>query len=469
MSGRTHYLRCGSRLKVNDLSGENFYLGECFVKLISMLRSRKMLALLMLGFASGLPAAQADGLLPLWLKDQQFADKAVTPILALAGIPIAFKFLWSPLVDRFVPPFLGRRRGWLIITQIILLVLLSTLAIQHPDSKDIGLYFEVTGFTFFKLRIDPFIINLTFFKALVLLIGFVSATQDIAADAYRTEALPDQAEKATGAALWTNGFRISYLLAGSLLVLLVKPLTWNGVYFLVAGMMLIGIAASWFAPEPAHNEKPPASFVDAVVLPFREFFNRKGLIDAIAILVFILVYKLGDNLARIGGKLYFKKIGFSNEIIGTQTAIATISAMMGALFGAWIILKVGLNRALWIGILLLAVGISPYLLMVGNGTASLPLLALSVNAEYFFGGTEAAVFVAFLMNLCNSRFTATQYALFSGIVFLGRSIVIWYSGAVIEAVGYQNFFWLCIASTIPGLLLLTYIAPWNKTDSDLPA
>jgi MFS transporter, PAT family, beta-lactamase induction signal transducer AmpG len=405
-----------------------------------------MLALLMLGFASGLPAAQADGLLPLWLKDQQFADKAVTPILALAGIPIAWKFLWSPLIDRYVPPFMGRRRGWLMITQVTLLILLSILALQHPDSK-----------------------NVDFFKALVLLIGFVGATQDIAGDAYRTEALPDQSEKATGAALWTNGFRISYLLAGSLLVLLVKPLTWNGVYFLVAGMMLIGIAASWFAPEPTYNEKPPASFADAVVLPFREFFNRKGLIDAIAILVFILVYKLGDNLARIGGKLYFKKIGFSNEIIGTQTAIATISAMMGALFGAWIILKVGLNRALWIGILLLAVGISPYLLMVNNGTANLPLLALSVNAEYFFGGTEAAVFVAFLMNLCNSRFTATQYALFSGIVFLGRSIVIWYSGAVIESMGYQNFFWLCIASTIPGLLLLTYIAPWNKTDADLPA
>jgi MFS transporter, PAT family, beta-lactamase induction signal transducer AmpG len=301
------------------------------------------------------------------------------------------------------------------------------------------------------------------------LIGFVSATQDIAADAYRTEALPDQAEKATGAALWTNGFRISYLLAGSLLVLLVKPLTWNGVYFLVAGMMLVGIAASWFAPEPTYNEKPPASFADAVLLPFKEFFNRKGSIDGIAILVFILVYKLGDNLARIGGKLYFKKIGFSNEIIGTQTAIATVSAMMGALFGAWIILKVGLNRALWIGILLLALGISPYILMVQNGTPNLSLLALSVNAEYFFGGTEAAVFVAFLMNLCNSRFTATQYALFSGIVFLGRSIVIWYSGALIESVGYNKFFWLCIASTIPGLLLLTYIAPWNKQDSDLPA
>ncbi len=405
-----------------------------------------MLALLMLGFASGLPAAQADGLLPLWLKDQQFADKAVTPILALAGIPIAWKFLWSPFIDRYVPPFMGRRRGWLMITQVTLLILLSILALQHPDSK-----------------------NVDFFKALVLLIGFVGATQDIAGDAYRTESLPDQSEKATGAALWTNGFRISYLLAGSLLVLLVKPLTWNGVYFLVAGMMLIGIAASWFAPEPTYNEKPPASFADAVVLPFREFFNRKGLLDGIAILVFILVYKLGDNLARIGGKLYFKKIGFSNEIIGSQTAIATISAMMGALFGAWIILKVGLNKALWIGILLLAVGISPYLLMVNNGTPSLPLLALSVNAEYFFGGTEAAVFVAFLMNLCNSRFTATQYALFSGIVFLGRSIVIWYSGAVIESVGYNNFFWLCIASTIPGLLLLTYIAPWNKTDADLPA
>ena len=407
-----------------------------------------MLALLMLGFASGLPAAQADGLLPLWLKDQQFADKDLTPILGLAGIPIAFKFLWAPLIDRYIPPFLGRRRGWLMITQVTLLILLSLLALQHPDSKSVD-----------------------FFKALVLLIGFVGATQDIAGDAYRTESLPNKAEKGAGGALWTNGFRISYLLAGSLLVLLVKPLTWNGVYFLVAGMMLIGIAASWFAPEPTYNEKSPASFADAVTLPFKEFFSRKDMkvIDSIAILAFILVYKLGDNLARIGGKLYFKKLGFTNEVIGSQTAIATISAIVGALFGAWIILKVGLNRALWIGILLLAVGISPYILMVNNGTASLPLLALSVNAEYFFGGTEAAVFVAFLMNLCNSRFTATQYALFSGIVFFGKSVVVWYSGAVIEAVGYHNFFWLCIASTIPGLLLLAYIAPWSKPDTDLAA
>jgi MFS transporter, PAT family, beta-lactamase induction signal transducer AmpG len=436
------------------------------MKLINLLKSRKMLALLMLGFASGLPAAQADGLLPLWLKDQNFPDEDLTPILALAGFPIAWKFLWSPLIDRYVPPFMGRRRGWLIITQVILLILLGCLALQHPDSKDIGLYFTVPklnlNLILFQTAIGGFIVNLTFFKALVLLIGFVGATQDIAADAYRTEILPDQAEKATGAALWTNGFRVAYLLAGSLLVLLVKPLSWNGVYYLVAGMMLIGIVASWFAPEPIYNEKPPTSFADAVILPFREFFQRKGMLDGIAVLLFILVYKLGDNLARIGGKLYFKKIGFSNEIIGSQTAIATVSAIMGALFGAWIILKVGLNKALWIGILLLALGISPYLLMVQNGTASLPLLALSVNAEYFFGGTEAAVFVAFLMNLCNSRFTATQYALFSGIVFFGRSVVVWYSGAVIKSVGYHQFFWICILSTIPGLLLLTYIAPWNQ-------
>jgi MFS transporter, PAT family, beta-lactamase induction signal transducer AmpG len=406
-----------------------------------ILRSRKMLSLLLLGFASGLPAAQADGLLPYWLKDQNIADKDVTPILALAAVPYAWKFLWSPIVDKYMPPLLGRRRGWLIITQVVLLVLIGFLAFQTPSNT-----------------------NLDFFKAVVVLIGFVSATQDIASDAYRTDVLSDKAERGTGAALWTNGFRIAYLVAGSLIILLVNKLSWTGVYLLVASLMLIGIFASWWAPQPENEERPPASFADAVILPFREFFNRKGLLNGVVILLFILVYKLGDNLARVGGKLYIKHMKFSNEVIGTQGAIATISAIVGALFGAWLILKIGLNRALWIGIILLSLGILPYILLVMNGQANVPLLALAMNTEYFFGGTEAAIFVAFMMNMCDSRYSATQYALFSGIVFFGKSVVVWYTGAIKDAIGYQSFFWLCALSAIPGLLLLTYIAPWNKPE-----
>jgi MFS transporter, PAT family, beta-lactamase induction signal transducer AmpG len=252
---------------------------ESVVKLINLLKSRKMLALLMLGFASGLPAAQGDGLLPFWLKDQGFSDKATAQLAALTIFPYALKFIWSPILDRYAPPFLGRRKGWLIITQIVLLILLGMMALQHPDSK-----------------------NIDFFKAVVVLVAFVSATQDIAGDAYRTDVLPNQDERATGAALWTNGFRVAYLLAGSLIILFVKQLTWNGVYFLVAGLMLVGIVASLFAPDPINEEIPPKSFADAVILPFQDFFQRKGLLDGLAIMTFILVYKLGDNLARIGGK-----------------------------------------------------------------------------------------------------------------------------------------------------------------------
>jgi MFS transporter, PAT family, beta-lactamase induction signal transducer AmpG len=406
-----------------------------------ILRSRKMVALLLLGFASGLPAAQADGLLPFWLADQKIDKASITPILALAAVPYGWKFLWSPIVDKYMPPFLGRRRGWLIITQILLLFLIGFLALQTPSNS-----------------------NLDFFKTVVILIGFVSATQDIASDAYRTDILSGKAERGTGAALWTNGFRVAYLVAGSLIILLVDKLTWNGVYFLVAGLMSIGIFASWWAPQPENEEKPPASFADAVVLPFREFFHRKGWLEGVLVLLFILVYKLGDNLARVGGKLYVKEMKFSNEVLGTQGAIATISAIMGALFGAWIILKIGLNRSLWIGLLLLSLGIFPYILLVMNGQANVPLLALAMNTEYFFGGTEAAIFVAFMMNMCDSRFSATQYALFSGIVFFGKSVVVWYTGAIITAIGFQSFFCLSALSAIPGLLLLTYIAPWNRPD-----
>jgi MFS transporter, PAT family, beta-lactamase induction signal transducer AmpG len=398
-----------------------------------------MLAILLLGFASGLPAAQADKLLTFWLADSKLAPTTITPLIALASVPYGWKFLWSPLVDKYAPPLLGRRRGWIALTQITLVVLLLTLAAIEPAGAA----------------------NTGFLGAIILSIGFVSATQDIAADAYRTDVLTDESERAGGAALWTNGFRISYLLAGGLM-LLSGTLSWRGIYLLVAALMSIGIIATWFAPQPVDEGQAPATFADAVTRPFIDFFQRKGNIDASIILLFIFIYKIGDSLARVSANLYMKKAGFDNPTIGLQSSISMAAAIVGALFGAWVIARYHTHRALWIATILSALSILPYILLVQNGTADLPLLALAMNAESFFGGMEGAVFVVFLMGLCNSAYTATQYALFSGVLFFSKSIVVGYTGKIIENIGYLNLFWLAIACTIPALALLIYIAPWNQ-------
>jgi MFS transporter, PAT family, beta-lactamase induction signal transducer AmpG len=415
---------------------------------LDIIRSRKMISLLLLGFASGLPAQAIDGPLQLWLKEQQVDVSQITAIGALATFPYAWKFLWSPFLDRFVPPFLGRRRGWLLLTQAILIMLLLLMATQNPDPK-----------------------NLQSFTAIAVLIGFFSASQDIASDAYRTDVLDkdDKAIRGTGTALWVNGFRIAVLIAGNWILGLAdvknpNHLSWNAIYVLIAGLLGLGAIASLLAPQPIDENVAPASLRDAVVLPFKDFFQRKTVLGGLAILLYIVVYKLGDYMVKSVAKLFFKDIGFSVTDIGNIGAIGLIAAIVGALAGAWLLSKVSMNRALWLSIILLAVGTLPYVLLAQINQPDTRLLLLAINTESFFAGLEALVFVQFIQRLCNQQFTATQMALFTSFMLAGRSFVTGPMGGVAKSLGWTNFFWLSIFAAVPGLILMTYVAPWNEQE-----
>jgi MFS transporter, PAT family, beta-lactamase induction signal transducer AmpG len=414
---------------------------------LDIIRSRKMVSLLIFGFASGLPAQALEGPLQLWLKEQKVDPLQITAIGAMATFPYAWKFIWSPFLDRFVPPLfdrLGRRQSWLLLTQSILILLLLLMSAQNPSNGNLGV-----------------------FTAIAIAIGFFSASQDIASDAYRTDVL-EKRETGTGAALWTNGFRIAVLIAGNLIIGLadekqVGHWSWPQIYLLMAGLLALSTVVSLWAPKPTNEERntAPTSLRDAVVLPFEDFIDRKKNAGGTLILMFILTYKLGDYMVKSVAKLFLKDIGFSATDIGNTGSIGILAAMLGAIFGGFIMLKVGMNRSLWIAAIVLSIGILPYELLAQIAQPNINLLLFAVSGESFAAGLEASVFVAFMMSLCNPRFSATQFALFSSFMLAGRSLIVGPMGGIYQGLGGSNFFWISIFAAVPSLLLLLYVAPLN--------
>jgi MFS transporter, PAT family, beta-lactamase induction signal transducer AmpG len=413
-----------------------------------IISSPKMVSLLILGFASGLPAQALEGPLQLWLNKEGVDPLAITAIGGLATFPYAWKFIWSPFLDRFAPSFfskLGRRQHWLLLTQGILIILLVLMAAQNPSTGNLGV-----------------------FTAIAVAIGFFSASQDIASDAYRTDVL-EKKESATGVALWVNGFRIAVLIAGNLIIGLadekkVDRWTWPQIYLLMAGLLALAtLASALLARRPDNEDSNPAptSLKDAVVLPFEDFIERKKVAGGMAILMFILTYKLGDYMVKSVVKIFLKGIGFSATDIGNTGSIGIVAAIIGAMFGGFIVLKIGMNRSLWLAAIGLSIGILPYELLAQVGQPNIDLLLFAVSAESFAAGLEATVFVAFLTTLCNPRFSATQFALFSSFMLAGRSFIVGPMGGVYQNLGSQNFFWISILAAVPSLLLLLYVAPLN--------
>jgi MFS transporter, PAT family, beta-lactamase induction signal transducer AmpG len=441
------------------MSGSFFRIGEAAVKTINsflgVFKSRKMLALLLLGFASGLPSQVIDVPLKTWLTGADVDVKKITEVAALAAAPYAFKFAWSPLLDRFAPPFLGRRRGWLLLTQLVIIAAMVLLSVQNPSNN-----------------------NLTLVTVFAAVIGFFSASQDIAADAYRTDVL-DKPEKGAGAAVFILGFRLAILFASGVILVWTDPkipghISWSTAYLALAGLMLIGLTTSLWAPQPVDENVAPASLIDAVVLPFRDFFERKGVLAGILILLFIVVYKVGDYMVKsVSPTFLLKAAHYSQTEIGTiQGGIGIIATIVGSLVGGAVLSKVGLNRSLWLSSILLAIGILPYALLAQAAQGLAPeqnpgnlLLLLAINTEFFFAGMEATVFVAFLMDLCNQQFSATQYALFSSLMLTGKSFVTAPMGDISKALGWPGFFLLSAFSAVPGLILLYFVAPWNGEET----
>ena len=366
--------------------------------------------------------------------------------VGLANAPATLKFLWSPLVDRFVPPFLGRRRGWMVLTQLALIVAIAGMALQKPAQA-----------------LQLLAIN-------AIAIAFLSATQDIAIDAYRTDVLEER-EVGAGVAIWVMGYRIALLLTGALALRWAEQFSWSVVYLLIAALMGIGLLSAIWAPEPVSDDASsrPETLWDAVYLPFMDFFQRSGILRGAFILVFILLYKLGDYLAANMTTPFLVKTGFSLSAIGDiKGGMGLVATIVGGLAGGAILSKIGINRSLWVFGGLQAVSNLAYfsLALVGR---SYPLMVLTVNIENFCAGLGTAGFLGFLMSLCNPRFSATQYALLSSLVAVSREVFASPGGAIAQSTGWPLFFFLTFLVALPGLFLLPVFAPWNpRSVGDLP-
>jgi len=401
-----------------------------------------MVALLLLGFASGLPLLLTSRTLQAWMTVEQ-VDLSAIGLFSLVALPYSLKFLWSPLLDRFVPPFLGRRRGWLVITQVALVLAIAAMSLQNP-----------------RQALQLLALN-------AVLIAFFSASQDIAFDAYRVDVLEER-EMGAGAAIAVLGYRIALLATGSIALILADQIPWTWVYLCLAVVMALSIGVSIWSPEPTQQVRPPVTLMEAVRLPFLEFFQRSGLMQGILILVFITLYKLGDGLINNMAIPFLLQTGFSQAAIGTvQGGLGLLATIVGTLVGGAVLSQIGINRSLWIFGGLQALSNLSYFVLAQVGQNDL-LMVIVINIENFCGGLGTAAFVAFLMSLCNPQFSATQYALLSSLMAVSRDVLVTPAGSIAEATGWTTFFLITLVAALPGLLLLPICAPWNPRLPVLP-
>ncbi|HXV73720.1 MAG TPA: AmpG family muropeptide MFS transporter [Sphingomonadales bacterium] len=397
----------------------------------------KILAVLALGFSGGLPLALSASTLFVWMREVG-VDLTTIGIFAAAGTPYTVKFLWSPLVDQMRLPVLtrlfGRRRSWLIFSQALLILAIIALGFSHPS-------------------VNPW---MTAFLA--FMVAFLSATQDIVIDAFRIEKLePD--EQAAGAATYVWGYRIGMLVSGFAPLYLASYFSWGFAYAAMAALVLVGTAAALLSAEPkadgdqqeGETETFPEWIQRAVIDPFVDFLKRKGWV---VILLFITLFKLGDALVGTMTNPFLVDIGFSlTEIANVAKLFGFWATMIGLGLGGLLLAKVSLFKALIISFIV-QMGSTIMFVVQAHVGYNLELLAATIAAENVASGMGTAVFVAFLSILCNVRYTATQYALFSSLFAISRTWLSTGSGALAEQFGWAPFFVLTIAAAIPGIILL---------------
>ena len=392
--------------------------------------SARMLFALLMGFASGLPLLLIGSVLQAWLK-RSGIDLTSIGLFALVGLPYTLKFLWAPLFDRYLPPLLGRRRGWLLIAQALLAAAIFALGLAQPAPD-----------------------SLLAVSIAALAVAFFSASQDIVVDAYRRESLAD-VELGFGSAMYVNGYRIGLLVAGAGGLILAGSYSYETMYCVMAAVMAACIVATLAAPEPPLPEGRPVTLVEAVFLPFRDYFTREGAWLALA---FILLFKLGDTMASSMTTPFYLDRGYSEAEIGTVVKLfgfwATIAG--GTLGGIWI-LRIGMRRALWLFGLGQMVSTLGFVVLAGV-TPTAAALATVVALENFTGGLGTAAFVGFMASLTDRRFTATQYALLSSLMGVPRVFASAPTGWFAESLGWPGFFLMCTLIAIPGLALLRWIA-----------
>jgi MFS transporter, PAT family, beta-lactamase induction signal transducer AmpG len=405
-----------------------------------VLLNKHMCICIFTGFSSGLPLYILISLLPAWLRSEGVDLKAIG-LFALIQLPFTWKFVWAPFFDRYIPP-LGRRRGWLFISQAALLISIPCFGLWHPK------------------------LDLWTIAYLAGLIAFFSASQDIVLDAYRRELLLD-VELGLGSAIHVNAYKIASLIPGSLSLILADHLPWSSVFLMTALFMLPGLIMTLCISEPLLKNGTPKTLKAAIYEPFQEFLSRNGIKSALLILAFIFFYKLGDSMATALATPFYLDIGFSKTEIGLVAKNAGLwpSVFGGLLGGIWMI-KLGINRALWLfgSVQMLAILGFAWLATLGH---NLPILALVIGIEALGVGLGTAAFVAFIAQTTHPLYTATQFALFTSLAAVPRTFANAATGYLVEWLGWEAFFLLCFIIAIPGMLLLFKVAPWNSVQEPM--
>ena len=378
--------------------------------------------MLPLGFASGLPLALTSGTLQAWLTDVG-VDLSTIGWFGLVGLPYALKFLWAPFMDRWVPPWLGRRRGWMLVTQTGLMAGVLAMAATNPQDA-----LPVLG-------------------VLALMVAFLSASQDIVLDAYRTDLLAPH-ERGLGAAIWVAGYRVALLAAGSAALFVAHAFGWPGAYVAMAGLMMIGLVTILLCSEPDAPTVLPATMAEAVWGPLAEFFSRPM---AVALIGLLLLYKLGDAFAAsLTTPFLIQGLGFEKTDVGMARGIGLGATILGAMVGGAVMTRWSLAESLLVFGVGQALSNFAFVALALTGKQYEMLIA-TVVIENLAGGMGTAAFVALVMSLCDHRFTATQFALLTSLESLNR---IWLgvpAAKLVEALDWGAFFFVTVLASLPGL------------------
>ena len=400
--------------------------------------TKKMLICIFTGFTSGLPLFILISLLPAWLSSSGMDLKTIG-LFALIQFPFTWKFIWAPLFDRFSFG-MGRRRSWLIIFQLLLLTTICSFGFIEPRNQ------------------------LTVVAIISTVIAFFSASQDIVIDAYRRELLSDY-ELGIGNAIHVNAYKISSLIPGSLALILADSFDWEFVFIITGLFMLPGIVMTLLIKEPILKYGTPKTLKEAVIEPFKEFKNRKGIKGAFLILIFIFLYKIGDSMATALATPFYLDLGFSMTEIGVIAKNAGLwPGIIGGLAGGIWMIKLGINRALWVfGFMQMFATLSfAWLALSGDNNL---ILAITVGLEFFAAGLGTTAFIAYIAKTTHPKYTATQFALFTSLASVPRTFTNASTGYLVEFFGWYHFFIFCFLIAIPGMVLLFKIAPWSQSKS----
>jgi PAT family beta-lactamase induction signal transducer AmpG len=398
--------------------------------------NRRTLICVFTGFTSGLPLYFLIQLVPYWLA-KEGVGLAEIGFFSLIGLPYTWKFLWAPVMDRYTLPFLGRRRGWMLVTQVAVAISIAAMGFFRPE-------FSIWSIAFMAAAV-----------------AFFSASQDVVLDAYRRELLPE-IELGLGNAVHVQAYRIAGLVPGSLALILSDHLLWHETFIVVAAFMAVGIILTLNIAEPDRHPAAPRTMKAAIIDPFKEFIGRTGVDQALLVLAFLFLYKLGDNMATALQTPFYESLGFSGTEIGVVAKFASLVAVIaGGTVGGLVMVKLSINRALWLFGLVQIISILGFAALAEIGH-NLWMLGAATGFEYLGVGLGSAALVAFMAKSTNPAFAATQFALFSALVAVPRTIANSVTGVIVEQVGWTNFFLLCTVLAIPGMLLLIKVAPWNE-------